>query len=135
MNIDKRPYSGGMNMDSDPHIIQAGDYRYALNCIVGNDETGNLGAVSNSKGSLEITFDLPDGENRCIGSFYDSKNSRIFFFLYNIEYSLGTPVNNHGIYEIDLKTNNVNLLIESKVLNFDWQQLINDVDLVDDKLL
>ena len=34
-----------------------------------------------------------------------------------------------------LKTNNVNLLIQSKVLNFDWQQLINDVDLVDDKLL
>lgn len=128
MNIDKKPYTGGMDMDSDPHIIKAGDYRYALNCIVGNDETGNLGSVSNTKGTTKIEFPLPLGVPRCIGSHYDSKTSRIFFFMYN-------NAGNHGIYQYNLKSNTVDSLIESEVLNFDWAQLINDVDLVDDNLL
>ena len=97
MNIDKKPYTGGMDMDSDPHIIKAGDYRYALNCIVGNDETGNLGSVSNTKGTTKIEFPLPLGVPRCIGSHYDSKTSRIFFFMYN-------NAGNHGIYQYNLKS-------------------------------
>tara|TARA_R110000737_G_scaffold118339_1_gene150834 strand:- start:15396 stop:20519 length:5124 start_codon:yes stop_codon:yes gene_type:complete len=128
MKIDKRTYTGGMDRDTDPHMVKGGDYRYALNCIVGNDETGNLGSISNVKGTTIVDFTIPDGVNKCIGSYNDSKNSRIFFFLYN-------SVGNHSIFEYNTKSESVSSLIISKVLNFDWQQLINDVNVVDDNLL
>lgn len=128
MNTDKRLFTGGMDRDTDPHFIKSGDYRYALNCIVGNDETGNLGAVSNAKGTEEVSFTLPTGDNKCIGSFNDDKNNRVIFFIYN---STGL----HSIYEYNVRANNVSLIMESSALNFDWQYRINDIDLVDDNLL
>jgi hypothetical protein len=128
MNTDKRLFTGGMDRDTDPHFIKSGDYRYALNCIVVNDETGNLGAVSNAKGTEEVSFTLPTGDNKCIGSFNDDKNNRVIFFIYN---STGL----HSIYEYNVRANNVSLIMESSALNFDWQYRINDIDLVDDNLL
>jgi uncharacterized protein (TIGR02145 family) len=74
-----------MNKDLDDRLIPNGEYRDALNIQVGKSESSDIGTVQPIWGNA-----IPDGypieeddTMKCIGSFMDEKNNRIYQFLTN----------------------------------------------------
>jgi uncharacterized protein (TIGR02145 family) len=77
--------SAKMNKDLDDRLIPNGEYRDALNIQVGKSESSDIGTVQPIWGNA-----IPDGYPieeddtvKCIGSFMDEKNNRIYQFLTN----------------------------------------------------
>ena len=77
--------SAKMNKDLDDRLIPNGEYRDALNIQVGKSESSDIGTVQPIWGNA-----IPDGypieediTMKCIGSFMDERNNRIYQFLTN----------------------------------------------------
>src|SRR5687768_2899863 len=77
--------------------VSANEYKrpttaeYILNCNVLSQGEGNVGIITNVKGNRLISFDLPEGENKCIGTANDAENNKFYYLLWNSN-SL------HGLY-------------------------------------
>lgn len=126
---------GGQNSDMALENLPQGDFLYALNILNNSSGVGNKTLVTNMKGNLEVEFDLPDGENYCIGTAEDHENNKFYWFSWNKE-------GRHGIYQFDglaKKVNRVLLnLVDTNgvdVLKFDKNFLILHADVVRDNLL
>lgn len=115
----------GLNTDSDPRILESGQYPFALNCDVNTSSEDNKGATETSFGNELISADLPTGVNTCIGTYEDKRNSSIFYFLKN---SNGL----HSIYRFFPNSKVVDKIIVSGTLNF--SEDINHIALRDDLL-
>lgn len=89
--IDERPYSGGLDLDSDERLIKAGDYPFGKNGRSGTSDQNYKGSVEGIRGNiLRNTFadtmgqyPFPSGTNKIIGSIEDVKNQTIIYFLWN----------------------------------------------------
>jgi hypothetical protein len=81
--IERKSFTGGLSTDRDGAYLQPNQYLNALNIRVSSNEEGSEGALSNIKGNEKVTFTMPSGTNTCIGSFEDSENSRVFYFVHN----------------------------------------------------
>jgi hypothetical protein len=123
--IEKNLFLGGLNSDDEDRLLAAGDYRYALNIRNSKTDKASVGSIENTKGNTEITFALPDGINKCIGSKYDSTNNRIIFFISN-------NLSSHSIYELNIGTQVVTLLLQSSVFNFNRDYPILHCEIIDD---
>jgi hypothetical protein len=77
----KHVFIDGMDSDTSPEYLSNTKARYMLNCRYFS--FGNLGVITNVKGTTLITTPLPSGNNRTIGSYPDEANNRFFFFVYN----------------------------------------------------
>jgi len=77
--------AGKMNKSLDDRVIPQGEYRDALNVQITKAEGPDVGVVHNVKGNqLAHTAVAPVGEgHETIGSFFDEKNDRIFWFVTN----------------------------------------------------
>ena len=117
--------SAKMNKDLDDRLIPNGEYRDALNIQVGKSESSDIGTVQPIWGNT-----IPDGYPieedatlRCIGSFMDERNNRIYQFLTN--YSDPSPVimnpmpdgYTNKIVVFDLTTSEYNVLVSGTFLN------------------
>ena len=81
--MEKKAFTGGLSTDRDSAYIQPNQYLNALNIRVASTEDGTAGALSNVKGNTKVAFTMPSGTNTCIGSFEDTENSRVFYFVHN----------------------------------------------------
>jgi len=126
-NFEEKYPNNGMNRDDEGRYLKINDSRYILNTRAGSSEDNNVGAIENIKGTTEVSFDLPDGVNKCIGSEGDQTTHSNFFFIWN---SLG----NHTIYRYFPSDRTVRILVQDSILNFSEFDLINDINVVDDML-
>lgn len=144
---DIRTFLGGMNSDDSDAMIPKDDYRSARNSNIGWSDDDDLGTVENVKGTSRVTtrdmslasvsyedpvlFELPAGDNLCIGREHDPKNQRIVFFVWNSQA-------NHCICAYNIQENNILFILENEpVLNFqrDPEYRITFIDIIDDLLL
>lgn len=93
-------FTGGINTVLAPKLMPDDKSEYILNCNVFSNAEGNVGAVSNIKGTVEVEFTLPAGYNKTIGWAADEEKNNLYFFVYN---SLGY----HGIYRYNAVDNSV----------------------------
>jgi len=125
---------GGMDFDSDDRVVEATDYRKAINIrnTVAYLENGQ--SSTNVKGNVLVSFNLPSGENKCIGTLDDKQNRTCIYMIWNSN-------NNHGIYRYyPEKTDSLNPYgVVEKIITFDfgWRKdrYITGIDLVNNELL
>jgi len=120
--------AGKMNKDLDDRLIPQGEYIDALNVQITKSDGSNVGVVHNSKGN-DLHIEVLSGENnhKVIGSFFDDKNNRIFWFVTN---------GSTGNY-IFLKRDgvpNVDVLVSGLFLNFNLYDKITGINLLEDLL-
>ncbi len=85
----------GMDTDTDDHFMKEGSYRFALNVHVGSSESDNMFSVENVKGNALVSYTLPAGTNKIIGTHEDIINKAVYCFLYN-EYTIPNNVTYAG---------------------------------------
>ena len=76
MAQDKRVFTGGMDKDSDPRLIQGGDYRDALNVRNIASMDGTSGSVENLEGNTLVPFTFIDEVDQVI-EFTSSSDGQI----------------------------------------------------------
>jgi hypothetical protein len=102
--FEKRSFKA-INFDDADEYLEEGDTRSMLNVRVGYSESGDDGIITNVKGTVslfsELSFSLPTGTNKCVGTCTDDQNNRLIWFNYNSN-------GNHGIYCYNNGANNYN---------------------------
>lgn len=107
MPIINKLFNGVMDTDSGADFILPPNHKYALNGRFYGTQQGFR--LQNIPGNVLIqNSELPEGENECIGSFYDQLKQRIIWFNWNSN-------NYHGIYQYDVKNKVVTPLLISFV--------------------
>jgi len=130
----KRTFSGGaMNKDLDERLLPNGKYRDALNVQVSTSEGADVGTLQNILGnklpySSAIGSTNLGGNAICIGAIRRDETECIYWFVESSTKSL--------IIEFDQASNTVTpvLVDTKKVLNFDRNNLITGVEILDDLL-
>ena len=114
-----------MNKDLDDRLIPNGEYRDAQNISVGKSEADDIGALENILGNTLVPgTDLNNANLVIIGYFTDSNSNTIYLFL--------TDNTNHYIYKYS--NNSYVPLVEGSFLNFNKENLITGVNLVENLL-
>ena len=117
MRIERKNFSGFMNLDDPNEVIPMGHHREANNVIfLGN--AGNMRAESIPGNSPVTNSDLRAGTNICIGSYYDELKQRLFYFVYN---SNGYD----AIYVYDKNAKTISTLLMSKVDSLSTESLFD----------
>ena len=75
----KKILSGGLNTDDAYSIFPAEDYQNAENVSIVSDADGKIASIKNVWGDKLIPFDI-NPLTRCIGTFSDRENMRVFYF-------------------------------------------------------
>lgn len=119
-----------MNKSLDERLVPQGEYRDALNIRVSTSDDGGSGAVHNEKGNEQITTLEYDGSpisanSVCIGSFADSANETIYWWVTD-------PENVDLLLSYNTATETlIYHLVSTSVLNFDANKKITGVALID----
>jgi len=125
--IEIKTFVGGLNSDLEDRVLPESDYRYAINIRNGVNDTSSTGSIENVKGNTLVEFDLPDDENRCIGTFEDEVRSHVYFYVWN-------KFGEHTIQRFDTTQNTVTKVLQSSVLAFEEDMLIIDSDRIENNL-
>lgn len=117
-----------MDTDSGQDFILPPNHKYALNGRFYGTQQGFR--FQNIPGNVLIQNEnLPEGENECIGSFYDQLKQRIIWFNWNSN-------NKHGIYIYNVKTAIVTPLLISfvnsvaDIFNFDRDYPVASINIL-----
>lgn len=98
MNEIKTFTQGGLNYDTEPHLMPKDDWIDAINVRMGLSDEQQEGAAINIEGNVRIgEYNYADGENKCVGAFSDEFRNVIYAFICNSD-------NNDEIIEIDPAT-------------------------------
>ena len=120
-----RTFEGGLNQDKSEYALAPNEYSYALNIRNAGTEGGKVGVVTNAKGNEEVSFTLPTGSNRVIGSYSDTSKERIFYFVWNSE-------EDHLVLQYSVKSSSISKVMQSSSLEFDFNFLITGVAVIYD---
>jgi hypothetical protein len=118
----------GLNTDVEPRFLSPGDYIYMENGRVGSTQVGKLGAVENIKGNSQVSFTLPAGTNKCIGSYEDNTNWAMVYFVHNSN-------GDHTILKYDTLSDSITKIAEGSVLNFTALDYITGVSVMDNYII
>jgi hypothetical protein len=131
-----------MNKDLDDRIIPNGQYRDALNIVIGKSEQDDVGALQSVAGNYKLPIPADDSGLVCIGFFMDNQNNRIYRFLTDyydpnpglIIYPGAEETMKISVY--DINSQSYTTLVEGSFLNFsaDSSSYINGVNLVENLL-
>ena len=94
-NIQRNFIAGRMNKSLEERLLPNGEYTNAINVRLGSTEQSEIGSVENSKGNTKLTsLTYTDGtalssSARCIGSFEDSANETIYWFVHDPSFTQG----------------------------------------------
>ncbi len=113
-----------MNKDLDDRLIPNGEYRDANNISVGKSEDDDIGALENVKGNTLVPG-TNVGALEVIGYLKDNNSETIYLFLTD-------SVNDHRIYKYF--NNSYTKIVEGAFLNFNNQNLISGINLVENLL-
>lgn len=143
MNSSKNFIRGIMNKDLDDRLLPDGVYRHALNINVSSSDDKNAGTVQNHLGNTEMMsidgllnaegFTLQGANVFPIGSFTDTKNNAIYWFLTSTNYDMIVRYNESDTGVVTGKLVLVET-ISTGIMNFDRQYLITGVNLVENLL-
>lgn len=104
--------NGGMNLDDDSRFLRKTDTREVYNFRSGFSEDEKGGGMESPLGNTLISFSLPAGNNKVIGSCTDYENGYIYYFVYN-------PNNSHCILRYNESSGSVEkILYDEQLLNF-----------------
>ena len=117
MRIERKNFSGFMNLDDPNEVIPLSHHREANNLIF-KGNAGNMRAESIPGNKSVSNADLRTGTNVCIGSYYDELKQRLFYFVYN---SNGYD----AIYVYAKNTGTISTLLMSKVDSLSTEALFN----------
>lgn len=85
----------GLDTDTADRFVKEGSFRFALNVHIGSSQGDNMFSVENVKGNALVSYTLPAGTNKVIGSHEDIINKVVYYFLYN-EYTIPNSVTYTG---------------------------------------
>ncbi len=122
--MDKITFQGGINSDDDHRVLPPGDYlEDTFNCRIGITDNGNNFSVENTKGNTLVSYTLPSGNSKTIGTWKDDLTSTITYFNYN-------DAANHHILQYSWVTNSITLILQSELLNFDVNHKITGINII-----
>lgn len=126
---DKRSFKA-INFDDADEYLEDGDTRDMLNVRVGYSESGNDGIVTNVKGTVnkfsELSFSLPGGNNKCVGTCTDEQNNRLIWLNHN-------QASAHGIYAYNTDSNTIDTILTTPTLSFTGD-IIHSIDILNGNL-
>ncbi len=139
MPLDKRIFAnGGMDGDSEIKLIAQNDYPYALNIRSGSTDGPNVGAIENVKGNVLTSFTFNCEINKVIGTWENKITKKVYYFVYSKFTFPLVPANianlTHGIYEYDIATNTIAVVLQSYLLNFAIDKLITGISMVENTI-
>ena len=114
---------GKMNKDLDDRLLPEGEYRDAVNIQVSKSDENNIGAVQTLRGNKLAYTSLIGNGYECIGSFFDEKSNRVFWFL--------TDNEEHKLIVLE-QGGQPKVILEGSYLNFNKEYLITGVNLIED---
>jgi len=119
--------AGKMNKDRDLRLVPEGEYLEALNIQITKSEANDVGVIQNIVGNqlAHTSLGLASGYE-VIGSFFDERNNRIFWFVTN-------DTNNY-IYLWNVGGANATAIVSGIFLNFNKNNKITGVNLLEDLL-
>jgi len=79
----KQFFYGGLTSDTHPKAIKEGDFVYMLNMRNSKVEGQQYGGAVNVKGNTKVNYQLPQGQNKGIGSLEDAQKERLFYWVWN----------------------------------------------------
>jgi len=131
--------TGKMNKDRDDRLLQANEYRNAMNAQVSRSEGANVGALENVLGnSLISNFRTLTGAGNIVSIGYcsDEINNRVFIFLTDNTNPTPFYVNTQKSYIIvyNALTETTTVLATGKFLNFSTAFPITGVNILEDLL-
>lgn len=139
-NLTRNFIKGRMNKSFDERLIPDGEYIDALNIRVNSNSESDVGVVEKDMGTSLTRALRFLGEDlsiyaRCIGTFADSINETIYWFLHdpaNLESNTGKV---DMVVSFNVKTSQLTYhVISVEVLNFNPQYLITGISKVEDLL-
>ena len=120
--------ASGMNSDVDARNCPVNMYLFAQNSLVNNPDGQNEGSIQNRKGNTLITFQLPNGENKCIGTCEDTNRNAVVYFVYNDQ-------NAHCILRYNIKERSIDKIVYGDpILNFQEDHQITHSNIIGDLL-
>lgn len=131
MNEVKTFIQGGLNYDTEPHLVPASDWVDALNVRMAASDEQQEGAAINIEGSIRIgSYNYHSGENKCIGAYADEFRNVIYAFIANsLDYD--------EIIEISPETGTITPVFKNKswtglydILKFSPRNKIHSIDVI-----
>lgn len=121
-------FTGGLSLDTNYKDIQPGDYPFMVGMRNTKTTDGEWGAVTNIKGNVLIQYQLPAGENECIGTLEDKEAGLLEYWVYNSN-------GNHRILQYDPSTNTINEIIKGIHLNLKKEWRVNQPSITDRRFM
>ena len=137
MNYDKKTLLGKLNTDIDERLFSSegfsGDYSDAYNVLVLSAIDSGVGLVKGFKGTTEIPIDYGYSSSlrKIVGRGVDLQNRKIYFLVAHNS----IPTIRDAIYELDVTTKTVELILKGTFLKLDNTLKITGIDIIDGKYL
>jgi hypothetical protein len=117
MKIERKMFSGMMNLDDPNEAMPSSSHKEAFN-VTFRGNPGDM-RIENIKGNQSVAnAGLQSGTNVCIGSYYDELKQRVFYFVYN---SNGYD----AIFVYNTITRGISTLLMSKIDSLSTEALFN----------
>lgn len=124
MPLEKHIFLTGLDQDSDERLVAPTSWRYSMNIRSMSSDGQNEGTVTNTKGNTLISFLLPSGTNKVVGSYEYKQQNKIYYFVFN-------SLNNHSVLEYDSSANIVTTVLTDAVLKFNVDFLITGINVIE----
>lgn len=118
----------GLNSDTELRLFAVGDSRFRLNCRCEDTNRGNYGAIENVGGNVLVTYSLPVGTNKCVGTYEDKESNAIIYFIWNSN-------SEHLILRYYIAANSIQEIARTSLLEFDRDTFIPSINLLGNQLL
>jgi len=124
--------AGGMVTDLARNVMDSNVASFLKNAITdynntvgnGQGQSRNIGVVTPViSNTTNFTYELPEGQNVCIGARYDRKLNQLFWFNYNSN-------TDHQFWVYDASLNTFTLVWQDALFNFSLRNLITSIDVV-----
>jgi len=122
----KKVFLGGINSDTADELMPDGQDRYRLNVRALSSDNNQTGAIETVLGNTLVvnTVPLPTGVNTVIGGKEDLIRRKVYYFVHNSN-------NDHSIFEYDIVSGVISLVLQDSGLNFNKAYLINSINFVE----
>jgi len=122
---------GKLNKDLESRIVPNGQYTDALNVQISKSESDGVGLLHNVKGNKVVADLSLDSSHEIIGSIFDDKNNRIFWFVTN-----GSSNNYIYVWSPDSSSslNTPLRIVSGSFLNFSKSNIITGINIIEDFL-
>ncbi len=125
MGYEKRQFLYGMDFDTEERLVEPGFSRKNVNVRIGASTDAGVLSAENVQGNTFIpNLELPTGENKVIGAYWDKLRDLSYYFVYN-------DGGNHGVFEYNHVEGKIKTVMIAEVLNFQSDKLITGINVVE----